>query len=103
MQLAQLREKFFNSKQYLEQSNNLSQIINSGINLLELRKQRTIETINMFQDIVQLRSSFSQVQEYLDKGDLESSINTMGAKCLVLMKVLEQGGQIKKEDTEVFN
>lgn len=71
IQLAQLQRKIHSTKEYLESSNNLSMIINSGINSLESRKQHARDTMHMFEDVLQLRASYASVIIELEKGDLE--------------------------------
>ncbi|CDW72213.1 UNKNOWN [Stylonychia lemnae] len=102
VQLAQLKEKIGGTREFLESSNNLSQIINSGINSLETRKSRAKDTLNLFQDIIQLRGSYNQVYTAFDNNDLESAVYFM-AKVISLMKSMEKDGAIKDEDRNLFD
>lgn len=57
--------------------------------------------MNLFQDIIELRGSYAQVQGALNEGNLESAVYFM-AKALNLMKVLREGGFVKQEDENQF-
>jgi len=61
LQLTQLNEKVQETRASLDSSNSLSQIINAGVQSLETRKKRAKETLNMFDDIVQLRACVSRI------------------------------------------
>ena len=61
LQLTQLNQKVQETRTSLDSSNSLSQIINAGVQSLETRKKRAKETLNMFDDIVQLRACVSRI------------------------------------------
>lgn len=61
-QLSQLKVKIDKSKTYLDQSNHLSHIINSGIASLEQRKNGAQKTLNLFTDCIELRGSTKMVK-----------------------------------------
>ena len=99
VQLAQLKEKIAATKEFLESSSSLSQVINSGINSLEVRKVRARESANLFEDIVQLRQSYASAQAALSEGDMDQTAYHM-AKALSLAKVL--GPVLTEQDKLAF-
>ena len=49
----------------MEQSKNLSSLINSEISSLEVRKKRATDTLDLFTDVIELRGSIKMVKRSL--------------------------------------
>jgi hypothetical protein len=87
----------------LQSSNSLSQILNAGVNSLETRKTRARNTLNLFDDIVQLRGSLNHIQDCLADDRSEDATYFM-AKAMALIKVLSDAKHnvIKENDREIY-
>ena len=90
MHLSTLQVKVKSTKDSLEASNQLSEVINSGVNSLEIRKQRATLAANSFDDICQLRSLIIQVRDSLRGGSTDIEGATVGmARALAVIKALD--------------
>ena len=82
--------KVKSTRESLDASNQLSEVINSGVNSLETRKSRATLTANIFDDIIQLKTLTNKVKECLKSGSLDIENATVGmAKALTVIKALD--------------
>jgi hypothetical protein len=91
VQLTQLRQRVGETKESLDSSSNLSQIINAGISSLEVRKTHAKEAADAFDDIVQLRTLLTQLQATIIDSQTEVQLEQatyLLAKALALFNVL---------------
>ena len=93
-----MRVKIDKSKDYLDQSNHLSHIVNSDINSLEKRKNQAKATIELYTDIIELRGSVKMVEEALEdyEGSQDASLEQLEmaahftSKSMSLMQVIKE-------------
>ena len=91
--------KIDKSKNYLDQSNHLSHIINSDISSLETRKNQAKSTLDLYTDIIELRGSIKMVKEALasvEQNSIHGSLDKLEmaahftSKSMSLMQVIQE-------------